>query len=246
MSSPIDRGPDQTGSDPGGQGGAPDFRKHPDAQPAADPRHGQGQYGQPQYGQPQADQQYGQPQYGQPQYGQPQYGHPPADQQYGQQYGQPQYGQPGVHPAGGYAPPVGSHYPSAPGNRRPGQVTAAAVLAFVVGGLSILVGLVALLAGTVVADRVSSTGGVAIAVLAVLVLAVGAVYVWAGVWALQGRNARFLTIVAIVAAVLQLINLLNDFENGPLVALAISVVIIVLMLQKPSKDWFHSRGTSTF
>ena len=57
--------------------------------------------------------QYAQQQYAQPAYGQPAYGQPA--------YGQPAYGQQGV-------------------KARPGMVTAAAVLAFVWGGLGILFG----------------------------------------------------------------------------------------------------------
>ncbi len=98
------------------------------------PPYGQPQYGQPQYGQ-QPDQQYGQPsygepagqpqQYGAPAYGQPSYGQP---QQYGQSYGQPYgYGQQGYDQGYGGAP-----------LSRPGAVTAAAIITFVLAGLALL------------------------------------------------------------------------------------------------------------
>ncbi|GAA1998357.1 hypothetical protein JL107_11465 [Nakamurella flavida] len=271
MSTPTDGDP--SGSTPA-PGGTPNLRKD-DAGPGgsgpAHPGYGQQGYGQQGYGQQGYGQQgYQQPQYGQPGYGQqgyqqPQYGQPGHGQQgypqpqygqpqYGQQaYGQPGYpqpgnGQPGAFPGGAYAAPTDSRYPAPPGGRRPGQVTASAVLAFVVGGLSLLVGLIALLAGSVVATRAgeSGTAGAVVIVLAVLFLAVGAVYIWSGVWALQGRSAKFLTVVAIVAAAIQLVSLFtDDGENRNVLGLAISVTIVILMLQRPSKEWFRSRGTST-
>ncbi len=98
---------------------------------------GAGQYQQP-YSQPQYQQPYSQPQ--------PQYQQPPTQQQYEQpqypqtQYGQPAYGQ-SSYPPGAYGAPAGS--------ARPGMVTAAAVLAFIWGGLGILFGLILLFAGSV-------------------------------------------------------------------------------------------------
>ncbi len=73
-------------------------------------------------------------------------GGPPA----GQYPSQP-YGAPGYPPAGAYG--------AAP-SARPGMVTAAAVLAFVVGGLSILIGLLALFAGSALTGYVGGLGGV--------------------------------------------------------------------------------------
>jgi hypothetical protein len=165
--------------------------------------------------------------------------------------------QPGQYPAPGNYPPPGQYqqYPSpsgypAPGQygavaARPGTVTAAAVLAFVVGGLLAILGLITLLAGSAVTGVYSGLGGVVI-VLSILILAVGGVYIWSGVWALTGKNAKFLTIVAGVAAVLQLIGLIGNFSVSSLIALAISIGIIVLMIQPPSRNWYRSKGVSTF
>ena len=163
-------------------------------------------------------------------YQQPAY--PPA----GQYPSQP-YGAPGYPPAGAYG--------AAPTLARPGMVTAAAVLAFVVGGLSILVGLVALFAGSALTSYIGGLGGVVI-VISILVLAVGALYIWSGLMALQGKNAKILTIVAIVAAALELISLISSYSTGTLVSLAISAAIIALLLQQPSKAWFKSKGAPTF
>ncbi|HEY5882112.1 MAG TPA: hypothetical protein VIU11_24595 [Nakamurella sp.] len=159
-------------------------------------------------------------------------GYPPA----GQYPSQP-YGAPGYPPAGAYG--------AAPAVARPGMVTAAAVLAFVVGGLAILAGLVALFAGSALTSYVGGLGGLVI-VVSILILAVGALYIWSGVMALQGKNAKILTIVAIVACALQLLSMISDFSTSSLVGLAISVAIIALLLQPVSKAWFKSKGAPTF
>jgi hypothetical protein len=104
------------------------------AAPAPGPtQHGQPPHGQPPHGQPQ----YGQPPYGQPPHGQPQYGQPP----YGQPgYGPPQYGQ-APYPPAPYGPPGGTGpYQGqwAIPERRPGGVTAAAVVTLVAAGLAAL------------------------------------------------------------------------------------------------------------
>ncbi|RBY88595.1 hypothetical protein [Blastococcus sp. TF02A-26] len=90
-------------------------------------------YGQPGYGQSPT---YGQPGYGQvPAYGQPGYGQFPT-------YGQPGYGQVpvyGAHPWAATAP-----WPHGPG--RPGVATAAGVLGYVTGGLTLAGSLLFLIA----------------------------------------------------------------------------------------------------
>ena len=57
---------------------------------------------------------------------------------------------------------------------RPGVVTGAAVLAFVVGGLGILAGLIELVAGGLIGTFIGSLGAV-ITILSVVSLAVGGV-----------------------------------------------------------------------
>lgn len=164
--------------------------------------------------------------------------YPPAGQYPGNpagQYPSQPYGAPGYPPAGAYGA-------AAP---RPGLVTAAAVLAFVVGGLSAIAGLLVLVAGGAVAGVFGGLGGLVI-VISILILAVGALYIWSGLMALQGKNAKILTIVAIVACALQVISLISDFSAGTLVSLAISAAIIALLLQPQSKDWFRAKGAPTF
>lgn len=163
---------------------------------------------------------------------------PPGQDPYAQQYPPPQQ-------FGGQTPyPGPSQYPS-PNGGRPGMVTAAAVLGFVVGGLQILGGLLLLLAGGIASNISGALGGIFI-VVAILLLAVGGLYVFAGIKALQGKNAKILVIVAGVAVVLQVISMLSDFTPTSLIGLAISVGIIALLLQEQSKAWFRSKGAPTF
>ncbi len=191
---------------------------------------------QPYQAQPYQAQPYQEPYRGQPHAGQPAGGQQYPAPQY-QQYPQAGYGQPG------YGPPPG--FPQAGGPApRPGQVTGAAVLAFIVGGLILLVSIVALLAGGAILG-VSGYGGLVITMSLVL-LVVGALYLWAGAWALSGRNGMMLTIVAGVAAIVQVFTLVRGSVGNGFAGLAISIVIIVLMLTPPSRAWFRSRGAPTF
>jgi len=152
------------------------------------------------------------------------------------QYPSQPYGAPGYPPAGAFgAGPVA----------RPGVVTGAAVLAFVVGGLGILAGLLELIAGGLIGTFIGSLGAV-ITILSVVSLAVGGVYIWAGVQALTGKNAKILTIVAIVHIALQILLMIVLFGTLSLIGLAVSVAIIALLLQQPSKDWFRANGVPTF
>lgn len=173
--------------------------------------------------------------------------------QYSAPAGPGSYPPPGQVPYGNYPPqqfggpapfPGPSQYPS-PNIARPGMVTAAAVLAFVVGGLTILGGLLTLLAGGIAASVYTGLGGIII-VLAILFLAVGALYIFAGLKALQGKNAKILVIVAGISVVLQLVSMLSDFTPTSLIGLAISAGIIALLLQEQSKAWFRAQGASTF
>lgn len=173
---------------------------------------------------------------------QPQYGQPsqlPA-QGYGQSgpagYGAPPppgYGQPQGYPS---APPPG--YGGAPTNR-PGMVTAAAVLAFISGGLGVLLDL---LAFTVV----GSFGVPGIYVLfVVLSLLVSAALIYGGVLAMQGKSFVILLVVAGVAILLNLISMIVYFSAGAILGLVIPILIIVFLLNPQSKAWITARGGKT-
>lgn len=231
--------------------------QHPSAAPA-------GSYPTGQYPQPGPPRQAGsQPTYPQPGYQQPGYPQAPApygQQQYGQTpYGQPPHGAPG-YPAGpgGYGAPAGSV--------RPGMVTAAAVLAFIWGGLGILFGLIAFAAGSVlstassvVCDNTSlnrdtaaacdSVGGAGTFLIGVTIgtIVVAALMIWGGVVALNGKNGQILVIACAIYAALAILSVIaSSFGFSTLLGFVIPVLIVVFLLNGQSKEWFKAKGGSTF
>lgn len=185
------------------------------------------------YGAPQGSTPYPQQQPSYPASPPDQYGQP---QQYGQQGGYPQqggdlqgYGPMPPAPAGGYGPNPA---------KRPGMVTAAAVLAFVVGGLSLLVGLVGI-------SLLSGLSGF-FAILFVLLLVLAAVEIWGGVQVLTGRDARILTIAAGVSILFNVISLINSFTASNLTGMIIPALILYFLLNPQSKAWFDRVGAKHF
>jgi hypothetical protein len=159
-----------------------------------------------------------------------QYGQQPG--QYDQQPGYP-VGQPPAYPSGAAdAAQVAS--------ARPGVVTAAAVLAFVIGGLGILLNL---LAFNVLSSL--SFGGLLV-VLAILTIIADAALIWGGVQLLNGKDGRILVIAAAALVVINLIAIIRYFYTGGLLSLVIPALIIALMLQPATRNWLRSRGAATF
>ena len=236
--------PPPYGSVPGQADGYP---QGPPPQPGYGP---QGYAGPPTGAQPAygAQQTYGQ---------QPDYGQPPA---YGQQF-------PGYPSAPGY-PPAGYGTPLTA--RRPGMVTAAAVLAFVWGGFAIIAGLIIVAASSVIssaADYCNSTtvdssvaadcnavtrysSGFKIITAGLIVVAI--LLIWGGVVALTGKNAQILVIGAGVYILLEIVALIisatsaGGFAGSGLVGIAAPVLIVIFMLNGTSKAWFRSKGAKTF
>lgn len=223
--------------------------------PAGQPPQWQGtaqQYGQPGHGQQSGapPQQYGQP-YGQ-QYGQPgqQYGQPYA-QPYGQQYGTPpqQYGQP-------YGQPYG--YGGDP-SRRPGAVTAAAVITFVLSGIALLISLIfaiGVLAARGAIERELLTNpdvegafdaadiGTVVTVLGLVcfffaLLSVAGIVLAALV--LRGRGWARVTLI-VLSVLTGLLGLLGITGVFPLIWTAGAVAVIVLLSLGQTRQWFALRG----
>ena len=161
--------------------------------------------------------------------GQP-YGSPPP---YGTQqpYGSPQpYGQ--MPPA-----PAGFGTDTA---KRPGTVTAAAVLAFVIGGIYVIGGLIAVFGGAAAGLSGFFT------LIAVVLLAVGGLLIWGGIATLNGKDARILTIAIGVGIVLNLISLLGNFEGRSLAGFVIPGLILYFLLNAAAKAWFDRVGAKHF
>lgn len=213
---------------------------------------------QPGYGQPP-----GQPAYGQPGYQQP--GYPSGGFQ------QPYPGQPGPAGYGQYPPPqYGAGYPAywQPAKAgRPGMVTAAAVLAFVWGGLGILFSIFGLLAGSILStassavcnsgtyydadtadacNAVSGIGGFLIAIT-IATIVIAALMIAGGVTAISGKNGQILVIACAVYAILAIVSvIISGFGFAYLLGFVIPVLIVVFMLNGQSRAWFRSVGGRTF
>ena len=238
-----------TGWQPPGQPAQP---PQPGASPPpyGAPQHGGPQYGAPQYGVPQYGEQYGAPQYGAPQYGGPQYGAP--------QYGAPQYGasQYGASPSpygapqyGGYPAPAVGGYDVA---RRPGTVTAAAVIGFVFGGLLIVFCLLGLIGLAATSDTIRNrygSGLLAVTFVILLVrLAMGGLYIWGGVRALRGQGRTMLIVVSAIELALALIGLVVRVGGtsstglvGVIIDLLFVAPILILILLPASGNFFAAR-----
>lgn len=104
-------------------------------------------------------------------------------------------------------------------SERPQQVTIAAILLFVAGGLSILGGLFLL------------GGGGALLVYALLALAIGAAAIYAGVQVMALREQGRLIGMGLAAlgAILQLVSLITVFNIITLLALLLYVAIVYLL-----------------
>lgn len=166
---------------------------------------------------------------------------PDPNQQPG--YQQPGYQQPGQEP--GYQQPYGSAPAAQPGygapatGNRPGLVLTAAILAFVVGGLGLLLNLLAL--------TVAFEFGALVGLLVVISIVVSAAFIWGGLQAMNGKDGRTLVIVAGVSIVLNLlVAVLYEFGVSTVLSMIIPIAIIALMLQPQSKQWFQSRNAPTF
>jgi hypothetical protein len=126
----------------------------------------------------------------------------------------------------GYAPG------GVPGSR-PGQVTAAAVILFVVGGLGLLLWLLALIAS------LSATGligdlAVLLTIVSIVGIAIAGAQIYAGVGVLRLRtSAKTLAIVlSAITIVLQVLSLISGFEVvGPIIWIALNAAVIVLLQQ---------------
>jgi hypothetical protein len=124
---------------------------------------------------------------------------------------------------------------------RPGVVTAAAVMMFIMGALSACGGLAVLaLAGSVNAsDEAAEAATGLAAVLSVVILILGVAYIVLGVYILKGSNvARILTIVLMALSIaLTFIN----FEPSNLITIAIALTVIGLLAWNESaKEYFAS------
>jgi hypothetical protein len=126
-------------------------------------------------------------------------------------------------------PPV----PPPPGSSsaRPGIVTAAAVLLFISGGLSALLGLIAIAGGAALGDAARGV----LAVFGIIFLAIGLLEIYAGVQvlALKERGRIIGIVIAALGALFALVRIVAAPGSG-IVGLAIDGFILYALIQNAS------------
>jgi len=131
--------------------------------------------------------------------------------------------------------PAAAH-PSYRALPRPGQVTAAAVICFVLGGMTALLTVAVLVtpAGPEVAETLTgSADGVGLVGFAALLTA--AMYLVPAVFVT--RRANWARVTLIVVAVLGMAGGAMSLPGG-ILGLGVHTALLALMLQRPTKDWF--------
>jgi len=167
-------------------------------------------------------------------------------QPYGQQPGD--YNQPGQ--AFGGMPPAPQEYSQGP-VARPGTSTAAAVLGFVQGGLT-LICVIILMAGLGALSSIddeSTVGGIdvndgmlALLWVAAIVGLVGAgLLIWAGVKVLGGTAGNLMIIATAVQLVLCIFWLIEGADIVPILLAVMPIISLVLVLGAPAKQFEASR-----
>ena len=191
---------------------------------------------------------------GQPGYGAPQ--QPPAGydpQSYPQGYNPQGYDPQGYNPQGygpqGYQPaPAWSGGPAATG-QRPGTVTGAAVVGIVWGALGTLGGLLGLLGASALEDAGIRLTGLDI-VLGILGVAASLVLLGGGIQVLQGKAPKLLLLGAYAMAALWAVGVIVGLMQGygfsalSLLSLVVPGVIIALLMNAQSKQYYAARGIS--
>lgn len=176
------------------------------------------------------------------------------------------YGQYPAQQFGGPTPyPGPGQYQSVAG-ARPGMVTAAAVLAFIWGGLGILFGLIGLAAGSVLSSASSvvcngstrdietaaacdsvSGAGTFLIIVTIGTIIIAGLMIWGGVVALNGKNGQILVIACGVYAALAILSVIaSGFGFTYLLGFVIPVLIVVFLFNAQSKAWFRAKGGRTF
>ncbi|MGZ4506949.1 MAG: hypothetical protein ACXVX8_13625 [Blastococcus sp.] len=156
--------------------------------------------------------------------------------------GQPSWGAP-EQPTQGYTPaPSYSGAPAgygAPTAQRPGMVTAAAVIGIVIGALGVL-GLFAI--GLYFAFNV------VLGLLSLLSVVAAVVTLVGGIQAIQGKSPRLLVLGSYASVGVQLLTFIWALVSGygfvflGLLGLILPGLIVFLLMQPQSKQYYASRG----
>ncbi|WP_324273972.1 hypothetical protein [Blastococcus brunescens] len=160
--------------------------------------------------------------------------------------GQPGWGAPPPPPPQGYGAPAPSWSgaPAGYGAQRPGQVTAAAVIGIVIGGLGTLGGLL-LLFGIGLLFEISAILGL----LALLSFATAVVVLVGAIQAIQGKSPRLLILGSYASIGIQLLYTIFAMSYGEswftgILGFILPILIVFLLMQPQSKQYYAARGIS--
>jgi hypothetical protein len=122
------------------------------------------------------------------------------------------------------------------------MVTAAGIIGIVWGALGLLFGLLAL---SVAFGLLGAVYGL----LVLLSLAVAGALVWAGIQVMQGRSPRLLLLLSYVAIGINLLTMIWAATQGAsfiggLLGFIVPGVIVFLLLNPQSKQYYAARGIS--
>ena len=146
----------------------------------------------------------------------------------------------------GYGGPAPAYSdPGAAGAARPSQVTTAAIIGIVTGGLGTLFGLLGLIAIGLVFSVNALLG-----IFYLLALATAVVVLVGGIQTIQGKSPRLLLLGSYASIGVQLLSLIISIAVGygfsfiSLLGFVLPGVIVFLLMQPQSKQYFASRGIS--
>ena len=132
--------------------------------------------------------------------------------------------------------------------KRPGPVTGAAVTGTVWGALGTLFGLLALFALSLIFSY--GAFGALLGIFVILGLVVSIALLVGGVQALQGKSPKLLLYLSYASIVIQLLALIFSlasgygFSFGSLLGFVVPGVIVALLWQPASKQYYAARGIS--
>ena len=167
-------------------------------------------------------------------------GSDPNYPQGGAPQGQPGWGAP-QQPAPGYNPAPSYAGGPAPTGQRPGMVTAAAIIGIVIGALGIL---------GVFAIGVYFAFDTVLGLLSLLSVAAAVVLLIGGIQAIQGKSPKLLQLGSYASIGVQLLTLIWALVSGygfvflGLVGFLLPGLIVFLLMQPQSKQYYASRGIS--
>ena len=131
----------------------------------------------------------------------------------------------------------------APAGQRPGMVTAAAIIGIVWGAVGALFGLLVTLAAF-------GLGAALVGLIFLVSTAASVGLLVGGIQALQGKSPRLLMLLCYVAIAIGVISLIISFAAtggnafGGVLGIIIPGVIVFLLMQPPSKQYYAARGIS--